>query len=161
MIKTSVVAAVAMLGVLCATPSYAACIAGPYVNVAPVTYSDTLTAAQNASLYAESSMYSLSGVYRLIFQKDGNLVLYKNGSQVIWATNIQNCIPTPNVTVRTRFQSDGNLVVYYALNNNITQEFSVWDTNTQGHPNARMVLQNDGNLVIRDANDSVLWAVRR
>ena len=157
--KKSIVAAAAMFGVLQAAPAFA-CIAGPYVSMPTVTLSGTVTAAQNTYLYANSSIYSPNGVYRLIFQTDGNLVLYKNGTQVIWDTNTENCIPTPYAAYTTRFQPDGNLVVYYTTTPGL-QEIAVWDTNTQGHPNARLVVQDDGNVVIYDSNNRVLWAVRR
>lgn len=158
--RASVIATATAFSALLSTPSYAACTVGPYISMPTATYSDTVTAAQNVSLYANSAIYSTTGVYKLIFQVDGNLVLYKNGSQVIWAVNVQNCIPTPNVAVRARFETDGNLSIYYALQNNPTQEFSVWSTNTQGHPNSRLIVQNDGNVVIYDSNNSVVWAIR-
>lgn len=160
-IKLSVLTAASAIGFLAASPSFA-CIAGPYFSVgAPVAYPDTVYASQNTTLYADSTINSANGVYSLKFQEDGNLVLYKNGTQVIWDINKTNCIPTPNEAYRTRFQPDGNLVVYWSTQSSPLQEIAVWDTNTAGHPNARLVVQNDGNVVIYDSNNRVLWAIRR
>jgi hypothetical protein len=35
---------------------------------------------------------------------------------------------------------------------------TVWHTETAGHSNARLAVQNDGNLVLYDPHDTVLWA---
>lgn len=161
--KASAIAAAVMFSVAQATAAFA-CPHSPYSgpNVPPVTLTGTVTAAQNVYLYPNSSIYSPNGVYRLIFQTDGNLVLYKNGTQVIWDTNTEICAPSQYVPYATRFQSDGNLVVYYSLWNNPLQPVGdVWDANTQGHPNSRLVVQDDGNVVIYDSNNKVLWAIRR
>lgn len=159
-IKLTAATVAAVTAICCASPSYArGCIAGPYLIGSQVSYTGTVTASQNVSLFAKSAIYSPNGIYKLIFQEDGNLVLYKNNTNAVWAVDVQNCLPTPNIVMRTRFQPDGNLVVYYAKQNDPIHEFPVWDTKTDGHPNARLVVQNDGNLVIYDSNNRVLWAI--
>jgi hypothetical protein len=110
-------------------------------------------------------------------QPNGPLRLFF-GNQVLWTA--PNTSPrfqsVPNATFVTeacilRFQSDGNLVVLGAQgvleapisgcdNPNITeQNMSVmWASNTSGNPGAILDVQNDGNVVIKTANNRVIWS---
>jgi len=75
--------------------------------------------------------------YSLVFQKDGNLVLYKinNSSQeVIWATG------TNGQAEKFTASKDGS----FALLN--SQDKQIWSTKTSGRN--RLVIQEDGNLVV-------------
>lgn len=85
---------------------------------------------------------SIDKRFKLILQADGNLVLYKNGTQAIWNSKTYG---KPNIT-RCEMQTDGNLVLY--------DDFATpyWHTNTQGNPGSYLALQNDGNLVIYKNN---------
>ncbi len=83
------------------------------------------------------SLKSANGQYRLILQRDGNLVLYGPRDRLVWATNTQG-IPV----VRCVMQPDGNLVLY------IPNDQSVWNSGTQQRPGSFLWLQNNGNLVI-------------
>lgn len=157
-VKTFIVSTAAMLGVLYATPS-SACITGPYAGTPPISYTGTVNASQNVHLGPESTIYSTNGVYKLVFEKTGNLALYKNGTQLQWSSNSKNCIPTPYVAFAARFQSDGNLVVYWHLQSNPLQLIPVWSTNTHGNPNSTLVVQNDGNVVIYGPSNNVLWSI--
>ena len=74
--------------------------------------------------------------YMLVFQADGNLVLYKNGGNPIWSTGTQGKGATYAV-----MQSDGNFVIYAGST-------ALWSTKTNGANGAQLVLQSDGNLVI-------------
>ena len=84
---------------------------------------------------APGNSYTL-GQYFLIFQTDGNLVLYKNGSQAIWSSGTAGSGATD-----AWMQADGNFVIY---NNGRP----VWQSNTAGTPNPFLSLQADGNLVV-------------
>ncbi len=85
----------------------------------------------------------------LIYQTDGNLVLYCQ-KYAIWAAG-SNGYPT-----YTEFQPDGNLVVYnhYISGGN----YAAWATNTNGEGATKLVLQGDSNLVIYTASNKALWA---
>jgi peptidoglycan hydrolase-like protein with peptidoglycan-binding domain len=74
--------------------------------------------------------------YRLILQKDGNLVLYNAGGASLWdsATVGRGAVAV--------LQKDGNFVVYDAANR------PAWNAGTQGHPGAKVAIQDDGNLVV-------------
>lgn len=84
----------------------------------------------------DQSRTSVDGRFALVYQLDGNLVLYYLGWPV-WASN--TCGTSPGVTY---MQADGNLVVYDAT------WTPVWASNTAGWPGAFLVVQSDGNLVI-------------
>jgi hypothetical protein len=164
--NASVAATALMFGILSANSSSAACIAGPYGSGLPPTtinLGSTILGyveMQDQVLTVGSTIISPNGVYQLKVRPEGDLALY-NGSQVIWSSPVQNCIPTPYFTRHTKLQSDGNLVVYYSLQNNPVPLIAAWSTGTFGNSNSRLFVQNDGNVVIRGTSDQVLWAIRR
>ena len=49
-------------------------------------------------------------------------------------------------------QTDGNLVIY------LPSREVIWSSDTYGHPNSSLVVQDDGNVVIYDPNHTALWA---
>lgn len=81
----------------------------------------------------------------LVFQQDGNLVVYDQNSSAQWAAR------TDGKGWTCAFQGDGNLVVYDSDGN------PEWASNSDGHPNAQLVVQGDGNVVVYDGTDAV-WA---
>jgi hypothetical protein len=113
-------------------------------------------------------LFSATRAFMLIFQTDGNLVLYAiddaslpaqldpatiataisqaRYSRVIWASNTNGSGATGCV-----MQDDGNLVLYTAL------DIPVWASQTNGHPGAFLRCQDDGNLVILEGNTPI-WA---
>lgn len=92
-------------------------------------------------------MRSMNGIFTLRFQNDGNLVLYKNGNNPIWASQTHG-----KTSKKFRFQDDGNLVIYNAADS------AIWSSNTHGKNGSYMVLQDDGNLVIYTINNQPIWA---
>lgn len=96
----------------------------------------TLTAGNG--LTAGEELQSPSGVYRLIMQTDGNLVLY-GPSGALWASSQQSStapVPLSSVVL----QSDGNLVVYAPDGHSTFAAF--------GRPGDYLTLQDDANLVL-------------
>jgi len=83
--------------------------------------------------------------YRLVFQPDGNLVLYDNSWRALWATGTERRADTLSV------QDDGNVVLY-------SGNQAIWNTRTQGNGRTSLILQCDGNLVVYDSNRRPLWA---
>lgn len=84
---------------------------------------------------------------KLIMQRDGNLVITDKQDRPLWAAM------TSGTGNTARFQDDGNLVVHNSAGR------PVWASQTFGHPGAVLVLQADGNVVIK-AGDAVLWAAK-
>ncbi len=87
---------------------------------------------------------------QLVFQADGNLVLYSNagaGTEAVWATGTNG-----RGSSRLDFQGDGNLVIYAGNGK------AIWASNTNMPNMARLVLQGDGNLVMYDTGNRPKWA---
>jgi len=103
-------------------------------------------------LYPNQSIVSPSTGVRLLYQTDGNLVIYNSSWAPLWAINCwftcYNLGPAGYATMQT----DGNFVVY---NGNGTP---VFHTGTWGHPGAYLWLRNDGNLFVLSPGGGVLWS---
>ena len=91
--------------------------------------------------------FSNDGRYHMDFQKDGNLALYNQGGEVLWASQT-NGAPVQEL----RMQTDGNLVIYGGGGQ------SLWSSGTAGNPGAELRVQTDGNLVIYSRDQRILWA---
>lgn len=99
------------------------------------------------SLLPDQPLTSANGRYRLLYQTDGNLVLYDDaGGTTPWTAGTAGTGAGQAV-----MQGDGNFVVYDA------QGSAVWFTGTGGNPNARLVLQDDGNIVVYSSSNRALW----
>jgi hypothetical protein len=126
------------------------------------------TFRHNTSFVKNQRYYSEDNRYCMVFQEDGNLVVYKmmsqNSFKAIWNTHtngkaVQSCV----------FQQDGNLVMYDYTGK------AVWNSNTDARNRkltfndsaaslpwqSWMTLQNDGNLVVYGNyypyTDMVMW----
>ncbi len=111
------------------------------------------------------AILSATRAFKLIFQTDGNLVLYgiddvamsyqlhvsqASYPTALWASGTQG-----SGAVRCTMQEDGNLVLYNAAGS------PVWATGTNGNPGAFLSCQDDGNQVIYGGDYSgapVLWS---
>ncbi|MBY7740121.1 lectin [Paenibacillus polymyxa] len=82
------------------------------------------------------SLQSANGVYKLILQEDGNLVLYTQQGIALWSSRTNG-----EAVKYALMQTDGNFVIYGYPN-------PLWSTRTNGWSNAFLVLQDDGNLVV-------------
>jgi hypothetical protein len=111
--------------------------------IRPPTECGSLFADQG--LIPDQSIYSCDGRFRLLLQRDGNLVLYQDGP--LWATGTVGARSAEVI-----MQGDGNFVLYDIAGR------ALWSTGTAGHPGSRFAIQNDGNLVVYDASGVPLWA---
>jgi hypothetical protein len=87
----------------------------------------------------DKPLVSANGRYRLVFQGDGNLVLYE-GNHPWWDTKTVN----PRAT-QCIMQRDGNLVIYAGPNR------PIWSSTTggnPGNPGSWLLVQDDRNVVI-------------
>jgi hypothetical protein len=146
---------------------------------------DTL---ENGSiLYSTNhALYSNNGLWRLVFQTDGNLVLY-DGSNAKWSSNTKSiminkysisectnwannneCVINPDFMLNQcaqscnniaflSMQSDNNLVIYNNTNQ-LLWESQTTDTSVSKQK-AFLVLQNDGKLVMRYNDGSLLKVI--
>ena len=122
-------------------------------NTVEAAYPDGVPAAGNDMLPGEvlkanTSIMSTNGQFRLTYQDDANLVLYRTGDgAALWDTR-----PQPGGPGECIMQADGNLVVYNAAG------AAMWASNTNGNPGAHLILQDDGNVVIYRPDGALLWA---
>ena len=114
--------------------------------VAAAPPSDTL--APGGRLLPGESLLSQNGRYRLLYQSDGNLVLYdltEGGAP--WATNTGALSASV-----ANLQSDGNFVIYDRAGT------PLWASGTGGQGAARLVVQTDGNIVLyRTSDGQPIW----
>jgi hypothetical protein len=122
-----------------------------------VIYNIDLVAPQQ--LVTGDSLFSPVRSFQLIFQADGNLVLYAvddasfspdvdqaEYTEAIWSTSSNG-----KGGLRCDMQRDGNFVIY-------SDTACIWDTKTFGHPGAFLRCQDDGNLVVYSTDGSPLWS---
>ncbi|WP_224245047.1 hypothetical protein [Hyalangium gracile] len=105
-----------------------------------------ISLAPGSSYPGESTLLS-NGFMRLVFQADGNLVLYKSSGEVLWASATHGRDGT-----QVAFQGDGNLVIYNG------QSGAIWASNTNGQNIARLTMQGDGNVVMYDKSGRARWS---
>jgi hypothetical protein len=98
-------------------------------------------------MYEGDALVSPSGDYILLYQSDGNLVLYDSSYTADWHTN------TVGYGAYAYMQSDGNFVV----NNSVGG--AVWSSSTSGYAGAYLEVQNDGNLVVYTSGGSPIWSL--
>lgn len=82
---------------------------------------------------------------RLVYQAEGNLVLYQGWKPLWWSSAGGTNSTSLNM------QGDGNLVLYAGTT-------PLWNTQTNGHAGARLAVQPDCNLVVYSAEGRPLWA---
>jgi hypothetical protein len=106
------------------------------------------TVKSGAMLKPDTFVLSPSRQYKLVYQADGNLVLYRASGQVVWANG--KLTPGGMVTMQT----DGNLVSYSAAKK------ALWASNT-ATKGSYLAVQDDGNLVVYGANSCTpSWSIR-
>ena len=92
-------------------------------------------------------------LHTLTMQTDGNVVLYNQQNQPLWATNTFGIAPRDFA-----MQADGNLVLYD------TAGTPRWASQTFSNPGAFLNIQDDGNLVVyragspTETKENALWA---
>jgi hypothetical protein len=107
-------------------------------------------------LFPGGTRMSANRLYLLTLQGDGNLVLTRTdrtgAEAVIWAPlKFRPDLPAGYGYM----QSDGNFVLYQQKPAALP---AVWATGTHEYPGATLLLQNDGNMVVRVGAGPVLWA---
>jgi hypothetical protein len=114
------------------------------VDSSPPPGATLLTADQY--LYPDDVLTSPNGQYHLVYQGDGNLVLYNSGWSAVWASSTSGT--SAGWTV---MQGDGNLVIY-------DPNWSpVWSSGTMNNYGAYLAVWDNGDLVIYSSNGNPLW----
>ncbi|HEX4791206.1 MAG TPA: DUF4241 domain-containing protein [Actinospica sp.] len=104
------------------------------------------------TLSRRQSLTSSNGAFVLVYQDDGNLVLYpRDGDRAVWASGTHGCSAGECV-----LQEDGNLVVYDR------EGRAVWATGTDGRSVTRLTVHDNGVLALRgeetDEAAAVVWS---
>jgi pimeloyl-ACP methyl ester carboxylesterase len=98
------------------------------------------------ALTAGQTRVSADHRFYLIYQSDGNLVLYTGADRPLWASGTVGTAPGV-----VAMQSDGNLVIYDEAST------PIWASNTF-HEGAAIIVQTDGNLVMYAPDGTPVWA---
>ncbi len=129
-----------------------------YSSLIPVRTAKTFSVSDNFSMQAGSTQSTAFG--NVVFQKDGNFVLYNFLGNVIWATNSYSSTFTDG---RAIFQTDGNFVLYKKDSAGFSP---VWSTNTYAStPNTQgastLTFVNRLPLMrLTDAQKNIWWVNR-
>ena len=105
------------------------------------------TLRSGGRLLPGQALTSANNRYRLVYQTDGNLVLYDDLERSAYWSSGTAATSAGQVVM----QADGNLVIYDA------QVAGRWSSGTAGNSTAFLVLQPDGNLVVYRADNQPLW----
>jgi hypothetical protein len=96
-------------------------------------------------IYPMQELRTADGRHRMLFQADGNLVLYSSG-KAVWASGTDGK-PVSFMAL----QEDGNLVIYdHSLK-------PLWASGTDGQGRSRLFMQDDGNLVLYNSINQPTW----
>ena len=102
--------------------------------------------AFRGTLMPNESIYSSNYEYQLIYQSDGNLVLYEvKTRRVPWASHTWQ-----QSTGRAEMTENGNFVVYDA------DDLIQWESGTNS-PDAYVLVKNDGTFVVNDSSGTPIW----
>lgn len=106
----------------------------------------TVLLASGSRLNGDDEVRSQDGQFRLQYQLDGNLVLYRIGGGPLWSSR------TPGTSVgNTSMQGDGNLVVYDR--DNVPR----FHASTHGNAGAQLYIDGAGKLFIVAPDGRELW----
>lgn len=101
-------------------------------------------------LFAGQSRVSLNGKYTLTQQSDGNLVLRDSSDSVVWDTRT-NKFAAGGYSLMT---SEGNLAVLDSAGKS-------WFTSATSSAGAYLRVNDDGEVLVADKNDNILWGSYR
>jgi hypothetical protein len=111
-------------------------------------YEDTLFSGQD--LYPNQGLVSYNGDYEAVLQTQGNFVLYNLvEGRALWST------PVDNAQSVLSMQTDGNLVLNSTYWIGATTPPVYWYTGTNSSSPVRLVMQNDGNLVLYSSTRAI------
>ncbi|MFC0433926.1 hypothetical protein [Kutzneria buriramensis] len=113
------------------------------VVAAPADFQQEFVFNWNSSLEVNKLYSTPAGT--LVFQSDGNLVVYSQAGVALWDSRTQF------LGKSAVFQSDGNFVIYDGFGR------GVWESATTGS-GAQLKFQSDGNLVLYDLAGHAIWS---
>jgi hypothetical protein len=135
------------------------------------TYKRQTELLAGQSVLYPARLSSENGRFQLRLQSDGDLVLYDTtlfstyepiDAASIWHSCTQGYVPGLSQAYELAMQPDGNLVFYISLLPipGSVEKIKAFETHTNipTHPGAYLVVQDDGDLVVFDSNNTTpLW----
>lgn len=118
-------------------------------SVDPAERTDELSELSSSDLYPDDYIDSPDGTIRLLYQDDGNLVIYDMTTDPwtpLWSTGTVG-----DSTGMVSMQGDGNLVVYDG------DSSAVWSSGTSGNDGAYLALLDTGDLMVLRTDGFGLW----
>jgi hypothetical protein len=97
------------------------------------------------TLAAGHALHAPTRPVTLVMQADGDLVLLKSGAERLWAAGTAGSGAT-----HAEMRPGGNLAL-------LGQRKILWQTKTNGHRGASLVVQDDGRLVVRGTDGTDVW----
>ncbi|MBI3401207.1 MAG: hypothetical protein HY048_07275 [Acidobacteria bacterium] len=97
-------------------------------------------------LAPDQSVRSPDGRFQLVYQRDGDLVLYGPDRVRVWSSGTEG-----ETAGRAIMDAGGDFVVYDADGS------EVWSAGSGSHPGSYLVVQNDGRVVVYAPGYVVLW----
>jgi len=128
-----------------------------YLNGGPILWTSSAgilvdppaTLKAGEKLFPGEQLFSATNKYRLVLQKDGNLVEYDSHGINTWSSRTNG-----SLVADLAMQGDGNLVLY-DINGT-----SIWRTTTQGMGATHLTIQDDGNIVLYTSSNAPVWSIR-
>lgn len=101
------------------------------------------------SLQSGQTLTSNNNYYKMRLKSDGNLeIMSIVGGQIIWHSNRTSI---SSAIAHADMQSNGNFAIYKGST-------LLWSTDTAGKSGEYIILENDGNLVLRDWRGLTIWS---
>ena len=117
-----------------------------------LVYGDTLYSGN--ALNTGQWLASNNGIYGIKMKNDGNMILYK-GNIKLWASNTNGYRNGP---FQLRMQTDNHLVLWDVSCNAIWATHGYLHGDNDWKRGAYAIIQNDGNFVVYDGNDKIMWS---
>lgn len=113
----------------------------------PMTaFKDKLPLATETKLIKGKKYYSESKKHYIVYQADGNLVVYNASDKFVWGSYQAS----GKMGKSAKFRRNGNLVVLDGADN------LIWETGTKSH-NASLDISDTGKLLIKSQGGKIIW----
>jgi hypothetical protein len=134
-----------------------------FVNAKPVVAADLCSKWIPLGAHLRGTSWSTCNGYKLVFQSDGNLVIYSPSSQPLWATGTWTGVATiPKYFLVGYSVQVATASAFFYSPESEKCRFVKWEARNITNPglttdSSRLVLQSDGNLVLYNSLGQAKW----